>query len=988
MKAVRRLNKINNRSNQFKKRHKSFFKSIKWQVLALFLLVFVTFSFVSIFLKSLKVDHYTYNLLFGSIGRYIFYFFSFWFLILEIFRRSAHPIINRKIVSLAMLTISITIFIAMAKLMGSHTSSQALNQFIKDWENNKTITSGVLQTVYVAFFLLIPIHGLSVVLASVVNILFFLIVFSVLLTNHSYYLYYWCFTFLIYWYRKRSIYKQAIKKYQFELVHKEKEAFLKKQKQQILLQKKYSKLESKIEENQPTFASQPSPEPNFNDSKQFLRNKNNNSDEMVISTHPFPEATPNSLQSESKITEEIWRKAHYDRKPAKEDIITDQGLSAPTINKNVFIEEDGDKVIENEVNSQPGSKLENKFAGADLIDEKEIGLFELPEEVKEHNKKLIDETKTIVTNTIDTQMPKPEKINFFQSLETDEVDRKKIFSLPNKIKAKKAKIRSAIFGDDIILTPFKRMSTEEVMENQEKNERLNNESFSIKELNVDQEEDESHAPVVSNSKSSKKLSIEKAIEDNPDIVYFAYDLSNYKFPRLDFLKVFKSPSPKLEKETFVKQKKDVIVNTFKAFNMEVLSIEAHISSSLIQYRLRLPENVNLSRVLQIQNNLKLGLAVKSLRVQAPIPGMSMVGIETESPWNELISLKTLIQEQILINNETTLTLPIGRNVNGKCQVLNIKKLPHLLIAGATGTGKSVCINTILIALLLTNSPNDLRLILIDPKKVEMTAYQNIPHLLVPVIKTTDKAKSAFIRLIKIMDDRYHFLAQVGFKNIADYNRSCSNSKHKLSYIVVIIDELADLMLTSGKVFETYILRIAQLGRAAGIHLILSTQRPSVNIITGVIKANIVARISFQVGSAIDSKIILDQGGAENLLGNGDMLYQSPSIPHPVRIQGPFITDGEINEITHFIINQRSPQFLNDETHSLSDHSHTSSQNFNDSLYPEIKAWVETELTQISSSFLQRKYRIGFNRAASIIDQLEKDKVIGPQDGSRPRKVLR
>ncbi len=433
--------------------------------------------------------------------------------------------------------------------------------------------------------------------------------------------------------------------------------------------------------------------------------------------------------------------------------------------------------------------------------------------------------------------------------------------------------------------------------------------------------------------------------------------------------------------------RDKIKNTFENFNIEVDMGEISVGPTVTQYTLSPAEGVKLSRIIALNNDLSLALAAHPIRIEAPIPGKSLVGIEVPNKGIATVSLREVIDSPEFNSNTSALPVALGKDVAGKTWSLAIDKLPHLLIAGSTGSGKSVCINTILISLLYRNNPDDLKLILVDPKRVELTPYNGLPYLLTPVITDTQKTINALKWAVGEMDKRYQALSEVGKRNIANYN--AEHPDKKLPNIVIVIDELADLMAVASQEVEGAIVRLAQMARAVGIHLILATQRPSVDVITGLIKANMPSRISFAVASQTDSRTILDMAGAEKLLGRGDMLLMTSDSAKPKRLQGAFVTDEEIHRVISYIKKQAGEVEYHDEVTKPKQSSGGLAGGIDEDADPlllEARRLV-IEAGKASASYLQRRLRIGYSRAARILDFLEEEGTIGPADGSRPRDVL-
>lgn len=436
----------------------------------------------------------------------------------------------------------------------------------------------------------------------------------------------------------------------------------------------------------------------------------------------------------------------------------------------------------------------------------------------------------------------------------------------------------------------------------------------------------------------------------------------------------------------IESNKEKIRNTLENFGIAVDMGDVNVGPTVTQYTLKPHEGVKLAQILTLQNDLALALAAHPIRIEAPIPGKSLVGIEVPNVSISMVRLREILESKTFKKRKSNLTLALGRDVAGEEIVVPLESMPHLLIAGATGSGKSVCINTLILSLLYQNSPDDFRVILVDPKRVEMTPYNDIPYLLTPVITEPKKTINALKWAVSEMERRYELLSHAGKRNIASYNDSKPDDH--LPYIIIIIDELADLMAVAAQEVEATITRLAQMARAVGIHLIVATQRPSVDVITGLIKANITSRIAFTVASSVDSRTILDSSGAEKLLGRGDMLFISAEYTKPKRIQGVYVSDDEIGRVTQFLRDQGKPEF-NDavtSTRTRGGDDETVSTEDEDPLLDEAKE-VVVSAGKASASLLQRRLRVGYSRAARLLDILEDQGIIGPPDGSRPREVL-
>ena len=431
----------------------------------------------------------------------------------------------------------------------------------------------------------------------------------------------------------------------------------------------------------------------------------------------------------------------------------------------------------------------------------------------------------------------------------------------------------------------------------------------------------------------------------------------------------------------------IIHKTLQDFGIEVEMGEVNVGPTVTQYTLRPAMGVKLSQIAALQNDLALSLSAHSLRMELPIPGKALVGIEIPNKSTAIVRLREVMQTTDFVNFKGKLAIALGRDVAGRPMVADLAKMPHLLIAGATGTGKSVAINSLFISLLYRNTPQDIKFIVIDPKRVELNLYNGIPHLLTPVIIESEKAVNALKWAVAEMERRYKLLSEAGKRNITEYNEG---NELRLPYIMILVDELADLMSVAQQDVEAAIVRLAQMARAVGIHLILATQRPSVEIITGLIKANITTRIAFAVASQIDSRTILDSGGAEKLLGNGDMLFISAEFTKPRRVQGAYIGEKEVKRVVEFFKGQTGAVIYDEEIVEKPKRSGgipglSGGEDIDDDLYEEAKAEV-TRAGKASASLLQRRLRIGYARAARILDILEDNGIIGPGEGAKPREV--
>ncbi|MCY8231801.1 DNA translocase FtsK [Priestia endophytica] len=463
---------------------------------------------------------------------------------------------------------------------------------------------------------------------------------------------------------------------------------------------------------------------------------------------------------------------------------------------------------------------------------------------------------------------------------------------------------------------------------------------------------------------------------------------DYKLPSINLLTMPKNSSQKKEHKGIYKNARK-LEETFQSFGVKAKVAKVHLGPAVTRYEVYPDVGVKVSKIVNLSDDLALALAAKDIRIEAPIPGKSAVGIEVPNDEISMVSLREVLQATDQ-NEKAKLLIALGRDISGEAMLAELNKMPHLLVAGATGSGKSVCINGIIISLLMRTKPHEVKMMMIDPKMVELNVYNGIPHLLAPVVTDPKKASQALKRVVSEMERRYELFSHTGTRNIEGYNehilRHNENEDGKqptLPYIVVIVDELADLMMVASSDVEDAITRLAQMARAAGIHLIIATQRPSVDVITGVIKANIPSRIAFSVSSQTDSRTILDGGGAEKLLGRGDMLFLPVGASKPVRVQGAFLSDSEVESVVNFVIEQQKAQYQ--EEMIPSDEAEVKEE-ASDELYAEAVDLV-AQMQTASVSMLQRRFRIGYNRAARLIDEMEVRGVVGPYEGSKPRSVL-
>lgn len=500
-------------------------------------------------------------------------------------------------------------------------------------------------------------------------------------------------------------------------------------------------------------------------------------------------------------------------------------------------------------------------------------------------------------------------------------------------------------------------------------------------------EDSKQEVIIKEYNSKPKGNHKNKLKTNIVITDNKASFSNFKFPSLELLEdVEKKQTYDFKKEVINNAKK--IEETMKNFGIDSRIIQIDRGPTITCYELQPAPGVKVSRIVNLSNDLALSLAASDIRIVAPIPGKAAVGIEVPNKVKDMVTLKEILQSEEYLNLDSNIPLALGKDITGKTVISSIDRMPHLLIAGATGSGKSVCINTIIMSILFKAHPDDVKLLLIDPKVVELNIYNGIPHLLIPVVTDPKKAAMALDWAVKEMERRYKLFADNNVRDIKSYNRMLADEAgEKLPNIVIIIDELADLMMVAAKEIEDYICRLAQMARAAGMYLIIATQRPSVDVITGTIKANIPSRISFAVSSQIDSRTILDMSGAEKLLGKGDMLFFPSNLPKPVRVQGAFVSDEEVKRVVDFLKSQNTAEYDDEVMSTIENEANMNDLHRDaDELLPDAISLVVDE-GQASISLLQRRLKIGYARAARIIDQMEERGIVGGYEGSKPRKVL-
>ncbi|MBN8199651.1 DNA translocase FtsK [Bacillus sp. NTK034] len=478
-------------------------------------------------------------------------------------------------------------------------------------------------------------------------------------------------------------------------------------------------------------------------------------------------------------------------------------------------------------------------------------------------------------------------------------------------------------------------------------------------------------------------------ETAPPIAFTEVENKDYELPPIRLLKLPRQTDQSGEYE-LIHANAAKLERTFQSFGVKARVTQVHLGPAVTKYEVHPDVGVKVSKIVSLNDDLALALAAKDIRIEAPIPGKSAIGIEVPNSEVAMVSLREVIESKQNDKPDSKLLIGLGRDITGEAVLAELNKMPHLLVAGATGSGKSVCINGIITSILMRAKPHEVKLMMIDPKMVELNVYNGVPHLLAPVVTNPKKAAQALQKVVSEMERRYELFSHTGTRNIEGYNEYVKrhNAEEEaqqplLPYIVVIVDELADLMMVASSDVEDAITRLAQMARAAGIHLIIATQRPSVDVITGVIKANIPSRIAFAVSSMTDSRTILDMGGAEKLLGRGDMLFLPVGASKPVRVQGAFLSDEEVEEIVDFVIGQQKAQY---QEEMIPEDIPEAAGEVDDDLYEEAVELI-LEMQTASVSMLQRRFRIGYTRAARLIDEMEARGIVGPYEGSKPRAVL-
>ncbi len=487
--------------------------------------------------------------------------------------------------------------------------------------------------------------------------------------------------------------------------------------------------------------------------------------------------------------------------------------------------------------------------------------------------------------------------------------------------------------------------------------------------------------------------IQKQEPETPTLVDNYVNEMEYALPPLDLLTDHPQTNNSQRMLVSAKSQARKLEDTFKNFDVNAKVQEVHIGPAVTRFEILPSVGVKVSKIIGLTDDIALALAAKDIRIEAPIPGKSAVGIEVPNPKQTIVTFKEIVKEVPQKQQTEKLLMVLGRDISGKTVYSPLNKMPHLLVAGATGSGKSVCINAIICSILMRSTPNEVKMLMIDPKKVELNGYNGIPHLLAPVVTDPRLASLALKKVVTEMEYRYELFSESGTRNIEGYNEYVRHynetsdiKKNTLPFVVVVIDELADLMMVASKEVEECIMRLTQMARAAGIHLIIATQRPSVDVITGVIKANIPSRIAFGVSSAVDSRTIIDMPGAEKLLGKGDMLFLPMGASNPTRVQCAFISDDEVFRIVDFIKNQFKQEEIKQDFLDNIEQSQNEGNIMNDPLMREVLSYI-METKKVSASLLQRRFRIGYNRAARMVEDLEIAGLIGPSEGSKPREVL-
>lgn len=609
----------------------------------------------------------------------------------------------------------------------------------------------------------------------------------------------------------------------------------------------------------------------------------------------------------------------------------------------------------------------------------EQSLSELAQPIKEYMEKPLTSAKPVQTQRHENDISKPEIFHEeYSNYQAEKEDFSPVYEQPVIFQTPEAEAPSHTVEplENLFSEPAMPEETPAPVESSVKESTILSMAKKVK-------ESKQHALVVDELEENKMLleQIDKGVSEKP---------KNFKLPLIEF---FQTPPKKqtLVDEAELDDKIRDLIEKLKHFNIEGDVVRTYAGPVVSTFEFKPAANIKVSKILGLQDDLAMALKAQTIRIQAPIPGKDVVGIEIPNKTVETIYLREMLESQLFQEAASPLTLILGKDIVGKPFITDLKKLPHLLIAGTTGSGKSVGINSMILSLLYKNSPDQLKLLMIDPKMLEFSIYNDIPHLLTPVITKPKEAISALNNMVYEMERRYQLMSETRTKNIENYNDKAKAEKlDPLPYIVVIIDELADLMMTSGKDVEYSIARLAQMARASGIHLIVATQRPSVDVVTGLIKANLPSRISYKVGQKIDSKIILDGMGAESLLGRGDMLFTPPGMSGLVRLHAPWSTEVEIEKVVEFLKAQREPEydrrFLRDKEDVAKSDSSSANDDEADELYDEAKNIILSE-QKTSISYLQRRLQIGYNRSARLIEQLENNGILSAPNAKGNRDII-
>ena len=524
-----------------------------------------------------------------------------------------------------------------------------------------------------------------------------------------------------------------------------------------------------------------------------------------------------------------------------------------------------------------------------------------------------------------------------------------------------------------------------VKESREKSKAVKRERL---EKSLEEAESEKELKIVAQQTLQKKAPKQNRVAQVADAV--TGKEVKYKLPSLDLLKKAQHGNTK-ERTEVLKEKANILEKTLLDFGVEAHVVKINRGPVITQYELEPSIGTKINKITSLSDNISLAMrSTSNIRIVAPLPGKGTIGIEIPNPKSELVLLRDILESAEYNENDAPLKMALGKDISGAPVVTDLAKMPHLLVAGATGSGKTVCLNCIISSLLYNSPPSDVKLLMIDPKRVELMMFEGIPHLVAPIVTNPKKAAAALNWIVGEMERRYKIFAEAGVRNITSYREKREDGSSKknlenLPFIVVVVDELADLMMVAQQDVESAIMRIAQLSRAAGIHLILATQRPSVNVITGVIKANFPARISFKVTSKVDSRTVLDANGAEKLLGRGDMLLMDPGEGNLIRGQCSLVSDAEIKNLVKYVKTQAGPQYNEEAIKKQEKRSSGMSHDKDDLFYEAAKMIIETQ--QASVSMVQRKFRVGYTRAARIIDEMEEEGIVGPYNGSKPREIL-